>query len=290
MMGRRNRMRHTDRIDCAHTYSQRRCELKEKPHLIRFCRSVGRSLKLTALILCGALEVIVKRPATRQQRAEWLHQLCARAIHTMGVLVHCEGSFPERGVVIANHLGYLDIILLAALHPCVFVAKSEIRGWPFLGWMTTMAGTVYVDRGRGGSAARAACGMQAAGDAGIPVVFFPEGTTSNGTSVLKFHSGLLMQSLEAGQPITPAYLRFRLSQNNGPTVTVENDVSFCGDTPLLKHIFRLLALRGIELDVRFANSPIVFSLGTGQRKLQAAEARAAVMDLGGVRDTVTACP
>ena len=73
-------------------------------------------------------------------------------MRSMGIAVRCQGTFPERGVVISNHLGYLDIIAFAALHPCVFVAKSEIRRWPLLGWMTTMAGTVYVERGRGGSA------------------------------------------------------------------------------------------------------------------------------------------
>jgi 1-acyl-sn-glycerol-3-phosphate acyltransferase len=243
---------------------------------------------VTALLLYGALELIVKRPADREQRAEWLHQLCARSMRSMHIPVRCQGTFPERGVVISNHIGYLDIIAFAALHPCVFVAKSEIESWPFLGWMTTMAGTVYVERGRGGSANRAASGMQAAEDAGIPVVFFPEGTTSNGTSVLKFHSGLLVKSLEAAQPITAAYLCFRLTQDNGPGVTVEDDVSFWGDTLLLTHAFRLLGLRGIEVDVCFADSPISFSGGTDQRKLLAAEARAAVMELGGVRDTVTA--
>ncbi|MGA1981906.1 MAG: lysophospholipid acyltransferase family protein [Acidobacteriaceae bacterium] len=206
---------------------------------------------------------------------------------SFGIIVRCQGTPPERGVVISNHLGYLDIIAFAALHPCVFVAKSEISHWPFLGWMTTMAGTVYVDRGRGGSANRAAGGMQAAEDAGIPVVFFPEGTTSNGASVLKFHSGLLVKSLEAAQPIRAAYLRYQLTQDNGPGVTVEDDVNFCDDTPLLKHIFRLLGLRGIEVDVRYADSPIAFSEGPDQRKLLAADARAAVMELGGVIDPVT---
>jgi 1-acyl-sn-glycerol-3-phosphate acyltransferase len=241
-----------------------------------------------ALLLYGALELIVKRPATREQQAEWLHRLCERTLHSMGITVLYRGACPERGVVISNHRGYLDVVVFAALHPCVFVAKSEIRSWPFLGWMTTMAGTVYVDRGRGGSAARAAGGMQAAEDAGIPVVFFPEGTTSNGASVLKFHSGLLIKSLEAAQPITAAFLSYRLAQGSDPGFTAENDVSYWGDTPLLLHIFRLLGLRGIEVEARFAHFPISFSVGPDQRKLLAAEARAAVMDLGGVRDTVTA--
>jgi 1-acyl-sn-glycerol-3-phosphate acyltransferase len=241
---------------------------------------------LAALFLYGALELIAKRPATRELQAQWLHRFCERTLRSMGIPVLYRGACPSRGVVISNHRGYLDIVVFAALHPCVFVAKSEIRNWPILGWMTTMAGTVYVDRGRGGSANRAAGGMQAAEDAGIPVVFFPEGTTSNGASLLKFHSGLLVKSLEAAQPITAAYLRYRLTQANGPGVTAEDDVSYWGDTPLLLHIFRLLGLRGIEVEARFAAFPISFSVGPDQRKLLAAEARAAVMELGGVCDAV----
>ena len=121
-----------------------------------------------------------------------------------------EGVFPERGAVISNHLSYLDIVVFAALHPCVFVSKEEIRRWPVVGWMTTMSGTVYVARGHGGSAMRARKGMQAALDAGLPVVFFPEGTTSNGSQLLKFHSGLLAQVIAGGAPVTAAYVQLQL--------------------------------------------------------------------------------
>ena len=73
-----------------------------------------------------------------------------------------------------------------------------------------MSGTVYVERGHGGSAMKARKGMQAAVDAGLPVVFFPEGTTSNGSGLLKFHSGLLAQAIEGGAPVTAAYVQLRL--------------------------------------------------------------------------------
>ncbi len=189
-----------------------------------------------------------------------------------------QGTFPERGVVISNHLGYLDIIAFAALHRCVFVSKNEIRSWPLLGWMTTMAGTVYVDRGRCGSALRAKSGMQAAADAGIPLVFFPEGTTSIGSTILKFHSGLLAQEMEAGQPVTAAHVRYRLAQDNGPHLSLD-DVCFWDETPLAVHLFRLLALRGIEVELRFADSPIVFSARAADRRIAAEEARSAVLQL-----------
>ncbi len=234
------------------------------------------------MFLYASAELVLRRPATREQRAEWLHRFCARAVERMGVRVRMVGTWPERGVVISNHVGYLDIIAFAALRRCVFVAKLEIKDWPVLGWMTTMAGTVYVDRGHGGSAARAKSRMEAAEAAGLQVVFFPEGTTSNGRTVLKFHSGLLAQAMAAGQAVTAAFVRYRVTEDNGPDVSVENDVCYWGDVSMGKHIWRLLGMRGIEAEVRFADGPIAFSESAGQRKLAAVEARAAVMELGGL--------
>jgi 1-acyl-sn-glycerol-3-phosphate acyltransferase len=234
---------------------------------------------MVGMFFYASAELLLKRPVTRELRADWLHRFCARAVKRMGIEVRMVGQYPEGGVVISNHLGYLDIIAFAALHRCVFVSKLEIKDWPVVGWMTTMAGTVYVDRGHGGSAVRAKSRLEAAAEARLPVVFFPEGTTSNGETVLKFHSGLLAQAMDAGLAVTPAYLRYRLTEDNGPGITVENDVCYWGDVSMLKHVFRLLGLRRIEVEVRFGDAPIAFSGDSKQRKQAAIEARAAVVAL-----------
>ena len=222
-------------------------------------------------------ELLVKRPVTREARADWLHQFAARTIRGLGIEIDVVGSFPERGALISNHLSYLDIVVFAALHPCVFVSKAELQQVPVLGWMTTMAGTVYVARGHGGSAVKARSGMQAAADAELPVVFFPEGTTTNGSEMLRFHSGLLAQAMESGMPITGAYLRYRLDKENDAKVA--DDVCYWGDAKMLPHIFKLLGLRGLRAEVRFGERPIEFSSDSMQRKLAAVEAGAAVVAL-----------
>src|ERR1700760_1771792 len=181
------------------------------------------------MFVVAGTELLVKRPATREQRAGWLHRFCARGIRGMGIEFSPDGTFPERGAVISNHLSYLDIVVFAALHPCVFVAKEEIRRWPVVGWMTTMSGTVYVARGHGGSAMKARKEMQAALDAGLPVVFFPEGTTSNGSHLLKFHTGLLAQAIEGRASVTAACIRYGFGEDNGPDVSVADDVCYWGE-------------------------------------------------------------
>jgi 1-acyl-sn-glycerol-3-phosphate acyltransferase len=198
----------------------------------------------------------------------------------MGIEIEVTGRFPGRGSVISNHLSYLDIPVFAALHPCVFVSKAEVLEWPLMGWMTKMAGTVYVQRGHGGSAVKARKGMQQAADAGLPVVFFPEGTTTNGSELLRFHSGLLAEAMEEQEPVTAAYLRYTLGPGNDAGVTVADDVCYWGEAKMLPHIFKLMGMRGLRAEVRFAEGPIEFS-GDGMHRKQAAiEARMAVAALG----------
>jgi lyso-ornithine lipid O-acyltransferase len=256
-----------------------RIDRDEDLDLANFFRAVGRSFRLVGMFVVAGTELAVKRPQTREQRADWLHRFCARAMRGMGIEIDVVGRFPERGSVISNHLSYVDIVVFAALHPCVFVSKAEIAAWPVVGWMTTMSGTVYVARGHGGSAMKARRGMQDTVDAGLPVVFFPEGTTTNGSQMLKFHSGLLAQAMQGSGPVTAAHVRYRLVADNGPGVSVADDVCYWGDRNMLAHIFTFLGLRGVRAEVRFADGPIAFSSDGVHRKLAAVEARAAVAAL-----------
>jgi 1-acyl-sn-glycerol-3-phosphate acyltransferase len=247
---------------------------------VNFFRAAWRTVRLAGMFVVAGTELVVKRPTTREQRADWLHRFCARGMRVMGIEISVEGVFPERGAVISNHVSYLDIVVFATLHPCVFVSKEEVRRWPVVGWMTTMSGTVYVARGHGGSAMRARKEMQAALDAGLPVVFFPEGTTSNGSQLLKFHSGLLSQVIAGGAPVTAAYVNYSFAEDNGHGVSVADDVRYWGDRNMLAHIFKFLGLRGVRAKVRFAEQPIAFSSNGLHRKMAAVEARSAVAALG----------
>jgi 1-acyl-sn-glycerol-3-phosphate acyltransferase len=247
---------------------------------VSFFRSTARSIRLAGYFIRFGTELLVRRPSTREARAEWLHRFAASALHGLGIEIALDGRFPERGAVISNHLGYLDIIVFAALHPCVFVSKAEVANYPVLGWMTTMAGTVYVSRGHGGSALKARAGLEAAFAADLPVVFFPEGTTTNGSGMLKFHSGLLSQVRSAGASVTAGHICYHLGEGNGDA-TVADDVCYWGDdVTLLQHIFGILGLKGIRAEVRFAEEPIGFTSAAEQRKRAAQEAWAAVGELG----------
>ncbi len=233
---------------------------------------------MAGMFVEASVELLLQRPATRQARALWLHRFCARSMRRMGITISVQGGFPEQGALIANHQTYLDIVTLAAIHPCVFVSKVEILELPVIGWMTKIAGTVLVERGRGRSALEAGSGMKAAFKDGMPVVFFPEGTTSSGP-LLPFRSGLLAQVMSTEEPITAAYLRYSMPSDNGADVTVAENICW-GALPLFEHAFTFLGLHGVHVDVCFGSAPIAFSSKELHRKAAAVEARAAMAALG----------
>jgi 1-acyl-sn-glycerol-3-phosphate acyltransferase len=247
--------------------------------LVIFFRSLVRILLVVWTFAMGFAELLITRPATRELRAEWLHRFCKKATKRFGIEITSVGTFPERGALITNHQSYIDILVLAALHRCVFVSKAEIAKWPVVGWMTTMAGTLYVHRGRGGSADRARAGMQEVADSGLPVVFFPEGTTTNGQEMLKFHSGILAQAMLVDEPVTAAYIQYSLGEGNAPGASVADDVAFWGDQTMWPHMWRFVGLRNVRVKVRFADGPIAFSSDVLHRKQVAVEAREAVLRL-----------
>ena len=254
---------------------------------VSVARSLLRSIKLSGYFVRFGAELLFTQPQTRRARAEWLHRFSASALHGLQVEITLEGEFPRRGALIANHTGYLDIIVLAAISPCVFCAKVEIESIPILGWMTTMAGTVYIERGHGGSALKARSGMSAAAAAGLPVGFFPAGPTANGEARRPVHSGLLAQAMKGEEPVAAAYLRYTLDAENRTGITVQDDVCWWGERNMWAHVFCLLGLKGVHATVRFADGPIQFSSHVLHRKRAAVEARNAILELAAGANVLT---
>jgi len=245
-------------------------------------RVTARIVKLVWYFGGAGLQLMLHPPRNQREGAEWLHNFCARVIAGFGITITAEGAMPARGALISDHLSYLDIIVYAALEPVVFFAKAELEHAPIIGKMATAAGTVYVERGAGGSAMRARAGLISAADLGVPVLFFPEGTTTNGTHLLPFHSGLLGETMAAEEPITVAHIHYTLDQDNGPGVSVEDDVCYWGDTTLLQSIFRFLRVKGAHAWVRIAPAPIAFSPeALANRRVAAVEARNEMLALAG---------
>jgi 1-acyl-sn-glycerol-3-phosphate acyltransferase len=238
---------------------------------VRGLRSLFRMIHVAALLLAVVMDWWIRRPRIGAEGAVWIHGWCRRLVRVVGVEWSVAGELPAGGVVVSNHLSYLDILLYSAVRPFVMVAKSEVRGWPLFGWLTSRAGTVYVTRGGGPSTyPRVNAAMAEAYRSGLPVLFFPEGTTTDGSEVLPFRRGLFHSVLNEGVPLRVAALRYSLVDAGG---AVEEDVCWWGDALLAPHLWRLLGLRGVKAEICFGGEVRDrldrFVLSEGARRLVA---------------------
>jgi 1-acyl-sn-glycerol-3-phosphate acyltransferase len=248
---------------------------------LSFLRRWYRILSVAFVFAYSTVEVFLQRPKTRAARAAWLSKIGNRLIRTQDITFTTVGPIPMHGAVISNHLTYVDILLHAAMRPCVFVSKIELRKTPVLGWISFMAGTIYVARGAGGSAAKAAEGMAKGFRDGLPVVFFPEGTTGVGDEpVMSMRSGLLAQSIAAGEPVTAGFIHYDLTPYDLARGKTTRDDVHWGPQTLWQHMWNFVDLHGLHATIHFAAEPIAFSQAAIEnRKVAAEEARAAVAAL-----------
>ncbi|HEV2578179.1 MAG TPA: lysophospholipid acyltransferase family protein [Acidobacteriaceae bacterium] len=249
-------------------------------------RKLWRAAGIVGVIAVRVMKFMVTRPRTRRERAEWLTGTCRWALRVAKVTYETEGPVPMEGAVITNHLSYLDIVVHGAIRPCVFVSATDTLEIPVIGWISKMVGTVYVERGGGGSAEKAAKGMAKGFRDGLPVVFFPEGGTFIGDEpVMPFRSGLLAEAMEAEVPVWPGFIRYEVSeQDRAEGKSARNDVHWSSQT-LVQHLWNFLGLNEVQAEVRFAEEPVEFSRAALEdRKVAAAEAREAVLAVSGRAD------
>jgi 1-acyl-sn-glycerol-3-phosphate acyltransferase len=136
-------------------------------------------------------------------RRRWSHRLLA----LLGVELRLSGATAE-GLVVANHISFLDIYLLNAAAPADFVAKADVSGWPLIGWLAARTDTIFIERGSRAAAQRARAALVQRLHAGRRAVVFAEGTTTRGDTVLPFHTALLQAAIDADVPVTPVALRY----------------------------------------------------------------------------------
>ena len=192
------------------------------------------------------------------------------AVLCLAIRVRTSGRPPEGAyLMVSNHLGYVDIPVIASQTGCRLVSKAEVRHWPVVGPLARLAGTVFVDRARRKDVLRVGGEMGAAVAEGCGVVFFPEGTSTRGTRVDPFRSSLLQPAAEAQLPVHFATLRYATPEGAQPA---EMSVAWWGDMELAPHLVDLLRLPHIEAHLIFGERPLVGS----DRKLLAEQLHAAV--------------
>jgi len=214
-------------------------------------RVTGRLLWLSAELFLAALSYFVRcgfcsKDALPTARAAWLQCSARRVLRIFEVTSRVFGTVPNGGLLVSNHLSYLDILVLAACTPAVFVAKREVKHWPVFGWFAAMAGTVFVDRERRTQAGDLANDIERLLNRGVLVVLFPEGTSSDGKTVLPFKSSLLEPATRRCQPLSASLIQYEI-----PDGDAAEEVCYWKDMTFVPHLINLLSKRAVSASICF---------------------------------------
>ena len=193
----------------------------------------------------------LRGPMTLERRALWLQGAARAILKGLDIKSQVEGQPPACGLVISNHLSYRDIIIISATMPCFFVAKMEIDGWPFFGKAARSGGTIFLDRSSLASAMTVAEQMTERLKLPVPVLLFPEGTSTDGAQVLRFHSRLIDPATSTGAPITAAAIRYVIEGG-----VEERELCWYGDEDFIRHLWKVLGVTGFSAQLRFGEPQI----------------------------------
>ena len=139
-------------------------------------RALRRAVALGLLLIFCLLRSWWMRlvgPDTLERRAQWNHSCAQMVIAALGIRLKITGTPPDRGLLVANHLSYLEVLIFGAALPCYLVSKAEIASWPFFGPLARAGGTLFVDRGSLASAEAVTREIAQRLKGPVPVLFFP---------------------------------------------------------------------------------------------------------------------
>lgn len=211
--------------------------------------------------------------ATHRRLVQWWS---GKLLGILNVTPLVEGNPPVSlhgaTMIAANHVSWLDIFVVSSVHPARFIAKSEIRDWPFVGWVVEKAGTLFIRRGGGRrDLARIAERAHDALADGDCVGLFPEGTTTEGDKLLKFHGALFESATANGARVHPVAIRYEHEDG-----TLCRAASFAGEISFMQSLGLIVRQRRIV--ARIAFSEPIDAAGIGRRDVaRMAEHRVATL-------------
>ena len=203
-------------------------------------------------ILAGILLLVLtgslwnnKTRLVKRTKQWWL----ARTTQLLGIEVQVKGQVPqpapEKGILyVSNHVSWIDIPLIGGLSQLNFLSKAEVRGWPLIGKLAEGTGTLFIQRGSG-DAERVSKSIADYLDEGRSVLFFPEGTTSDGSQVRRFFPKLFKAARHTQIDLCPLAIHYYLDSEK------RNPVPFIDDDEFTSHLWNLLRHQKIKATVEF---------------------------------------
>ncbi|MDP3761577.1 MAG: lysophospholipid acyltransferase family protein [Ramlibacter sp.] len=223
-----------------------------------------------ALVGLGIILFVFPRRSQLQRNAH-VQAWALNMLAVLGIRLELHGKPPVSGPVllVANHISWLDILVMHAARHCRFVAKAEVRRWPLIGTLATGGGTLYIERESRRDAMRVVHHMAESLRRGEIVAVFPEGTTSDGQDLLPFHANLIQAAISADAPAQPVALGFIDTATRKASLTP----CYIGDDTFVGSLWRTLGGAPITAVVRYGTPQKAQGRG---RRAWAAELRSAV--------------
>lgn len=178
-------------------------------------------------------------------RLSWVSRWSAALLQVLGIRLHIQGKpWPGAKLLVANHISWLDIMAIDAVHAARFVSKAEVGQWPVVGRLVTAGGTLYLQRERRRDAKRVVTLMADALRAGDTVAIFPEGTTGDGQHLLAFHGNLLQSAIDANVPLQAVALRYTDARHS-----ISPAPAYVGEVSLLQSLWWVACAQGLQVHV-----------------------------------------
>jgi len=223
---------------------------------VNFTRRSTRALRLARVgvhFARGMATVAVRFPfLARGRRAECVRRWSAALLDILAVRVEVSGTSPPPTagslMIVANHISWLDIYAINAVRATRFVAKSEVRNWPVIGWLSDRVGTLFIERASRYHSARVNQEVSAALSDGDTFAVFPEGTTTDGRQVLPFHAALLQPLVSCGGRLYPVAVRYRRADGSPCS-----EAAYVGDKSAMDTLLSMIAQPEIRVELQFLN-------------------------------------
>jgi 1-acyl-sn-glycerol-3-phosphate acyltransferase len=204
---------------------------------------------------------------SREQKWSEIQNWSQSTLRIMGVTVKVQAGdagspmFASPQLLVANHVSWLDVLVIQSIHPSVFVAKKEVRAWPVVGAIVQACEVVFVKRGSPSSARKMVADVKAALAQGYRVAGFPEGTSTEGHEVGMFHANLFEAAIEQGAQVQPLALRY-IHATTGEHCLV---AAFVGEIGFVESLHRVMRAPSITVIVH--TGELLSSQGHSRRTL-----------------------
>lgn len=213
-------------------------------------------------------------PAGRRRRLlkAWSRQL----LSILNIGIQIEGTQPARSdgacLIVANHVSWLDSLVLNAIHPSRFITDAEVRDWPFIGWLCQRGGSIFVERAMRPHANSVNRRVEILLRQGSCVALFPEGSATDGRQTGHFHSALIQPAIDTGVRLCPIALRYQNMDGQ-----LSHRAAYTGDMTLLRSVWRML--RSPRFNALLVFTPALITTGENRRVLARAAQEAIAREL-----------